>query len=221
MRTVIISDVHLGDPAARVDAFFHHMTASNADRLILAGDLFDLWLMSPRKLRKKFEAELKVFRVLKTCGIKLEYLLGNHDENYLKDPVLPLDVLPVVSHAEVELTPVQKFAVLHGHQFDKYLKDAHFLYKLGFYFKMFRRFACPSYWRNSPTTFSKLTGQMHKAAEEQYQLNYTGVIMGHTHVPTDLVYSSGFRVMDCGAWLTDELHYVHIQAGLAELRNFT
>ncbi len=221
MRTVIISDAHLGDPAARVDEFLHFMAASRADRIILAGDIHDLWLMSAGKLRKKFEAELRVFRVLKTCGIRVEYVLGNHDEHYLKDPVVPLDVLPVVPFAEVELAPGRKLVVVHGHQFDRHLADLHFLYKLGFYFKMFRRFACPSKWRNSPTTFSKLTERMHRAADEQYRSDYCGIVMGHTHVPTDVAYPSGFRVIDCGAWLTDDLRYVHVQDGQAELRRLT
>lgn len=222
MTTIIVSDVHLGDPACRINDFLRFLLETKAKHIVFAGDLWDLWLMSPRKFQERFERVISVLKVLKAGGTRFEYILGNHDETYLKDPVVPLELLPVVDQVVIELRPCQKLVVRHGHEFDKYLKELYFLYKLGFYLKMFRRMACPSWWHDNPTKFSKLTAEIHRAAAQTYgTAGYQGIVMGHTHVAQDRTDDLGFRILDCGAWLTDQLHYVEVEGDTAQLRRIT
>ena len=226
MNTIIVSDIHIGDPRSRVNDFLNFLSATEAKRVIIAGDLWELWLRNPSWLRKNCDRVINIFNILGKTGTKFEYVLGNHDEDYLKDPLIPLEVMPVVDHSSVELMGGKTLAVIHGHAFDKYLKEVHWLYKLGYKFKMFRKLACPSWWNrcafippDTRSEFSRMMTEIHIQAEETYKkLGYDGVIMGHTHLPAETPYASGFLFFNCGDWLDDHASYVQVENGHIALR---
>jgi UDP-2,3-diacylglucosamine pyrophosphatase LpxH len=83
---IIVSDIHLGAIGSNHAQFKKFLAEINDPDmypnlriLIIAGDLFDLLFISPRGLRKRFTAILKELTKLQDKGIKIVYILGNHE----------------------------------------------------------------------------------------------------------------------------------------------
>src|SRR5690349_5249995 len=81
LRTVFISDVHLGARECRAELLLEFLRSVEADTLALIGDIIDLWALR----RKVFwpNAHNEVIRaVLRKAkdGERVIYVPGNHDE---------------------------------------------------------------------------------------------------------------------------------------------
>jgi len=86
MASYFISDVHLGlgSPAEekikenRLLAFLRAIQPTT-ERLFIVGDLFDFWFEYRTVIPKGFHRTLAALQDFTDHGIKVEYLLGNHD----------------------------------------------------------------------------------------------------------------------------------------------
>ena len=78
---VFIGDVHLqrDDPDVEVFTAFLRAVAPTVAHLVLAGDLFDLWLASRDLDLPHYRAVLDVLRGLRRGGTVVRYLEGNRD----------------------------------------------------------------------------------------------------------------------------------------------
>lgn len=84
--TYFFSDVHLGyytrsDDRRREDVllqFLEHI-ARDAERIYIAGDLFDYWFEYNSVIPKYFYRSLAAVERIVRSGVKVEYLMGNHD----------------------------------------------------------------------------------------------------------------------------------------------
>ena len=79
MKTLVISDVHIGSKGCQTDAILN-LLKEKYDRYILVGDIIDGWLF---KKYKKFSYEhTKVIRRLLKLSKNKEiiWIAGNHDE---------------------------------------------------------------------------------------------------------------------------------------------
>ena len=82
LRTVFVSDVHLGTRGCSADLLHEFLKAVEVDYLFLVGDIVDLWAM-----RKMFFWPQSHNNVLRTIlgkaknGTKVIYIPGNHDED--------------------------------------------------------------------------------------------------------------------------------------------
>ncbi len=81
-----ISDVHLGlqDKAAEKEkeqklVSFLQFAANECDELIILGDLFDYWFEYRRAIQKGFFKTLAALEELADKGVKVHYIIGNHD----------------------------------------------------------------------------------------------------------------------------------------------
>ena len=81
VRSLFISDVHLGCGFSRAAELFEFLGGYEPDRLYLVGDIIDGW-----KLRRSFRwndtASFVVRRILGMLkrGTRVFYVAGNHDE---------------------------------------------------------------------------------------------------------------------------------------------
>ena len=81
LRSVFVSDVHLGSKGCRADALLEFLKSIEVDYLFLVGDIVDLWAM-----RKNFYWPQEHNNVLRTVlgkakgGTRVIYIPGNHDE---------------------------------------------------------------------------------------------------------------------------------------------
>ena len=82
LRSVFISDVHLGSKDSRAEELLKFLASVEVDYLFLVGDIVDFW-----SLRKSFYWPQQHSDVLRAIlgkardGTQVIYIPGNHDEN--------------------------------------------------------------------------------------------------------------------------------------------
>lgn len=115
-----LSDVHLGfgDRASdreREDRFLAVLRASAAasSHIVIVGDLFDYWFDYPSVVPARFVRPLSALHDIVDAGVKVVYLIGNHDfghyryfENELRIPVIGGDVTATIGS--------KRFYICHG-----------------------------------------------------------------------------------------------------------
>ena len=81
-----ISDIHLGLESKNAElkkeqklVRFLQFAADNCDELIILGDLFDYWFEYRRVIQKGFIKTLASLQELAENGVKVHYIIGNHD----------------------------------------------------------------------------------------------------------------------------------------------
>jgi UDP-2,3-diacylglucosamine pyrophosphatase LpxH len=82
LRTIVVSDVHLGydrSDAVAFERFLDELLAQRPDKLVLLGDIFDFWRRSDADLL--IENEHIVEKLLQ---LPIVYVHGNHDYSMLK-----------------------------------------------------------------------------------------------------------------------------------------
>jgi UDP-2,3-diacylglucosamine pyrophosphatase LpxH len=224
MKTVVISDCHIGAMEADIGALLAFLDQLDCDRLLIAGDLWELWTRRPSFLSAYFRPCVLAFEGARKRGIRVEYLLGNHDETYLNDPLIPLDIMPVVGRMEIPLPCGRKLAVIHGHEYDHLIKWYYPLMRLGYWAKqVISGFAYVEHAslssKKSHKDYSKLASAMHWEACRTYrQLGYAGLIMGHTHSPIFHQFGD-FTFADAGDWKGSNT-YVEVDTGAVSLNTF-
>jgi UDP-2,3-diacylglucosamine pyrophosphatase LpxH len=131
VRTVFISDIHLGFKGCSADLlldFLHHV---EMDTLFLVGDIIDVWSMQ----RSMFwpQSHNNVLRTIlgkAKRGTKVIFVPGNHDEVFRKFDGAVFGNLEI--HSEyVHRGTNGRMLVLHGDEFDSVVKCGPWLAKLG------------------------------------------------------------------------------------------
>ena len=127
IRTIFVSDVHLGCMHSRADEFLEFLNSHEPESLYLVGDLIDGW-----KLRKKwrwpqsYNDILDRVETLSARGTEVFYTPGNHD-NFLRDFGKRFGFV-TLSDEFVHLTADgRRFLIIHGDQFDKFETGAQWL----------------------------------------------------------------------------------------------
>jgi UDP-2,3-diacylglucosamine pyrophosphatase LpxH len=120
LRTVFISDLHLGSANCHADALAEFLAPLTCERLYLVGDIVDLWWMAKRRAAWSSHQTrvLDALRTLARDGTELIYIPGNHDR-----PLRPFcgTVLPQmkIRRRAVHVTADgRRLLVTHGDEFD-------------------------------------------------------------------------------------------------------
>lgn len=227
-KTIFISDLHIGSSHCKSDVLLEFLKEYSAPTIYLVGDIFDFW-----KLKKKFFIPKKQIAVVKRLlklakkGVKIKYVIGNHDEALR--PFLRYNL--EIENIEISNTFIHKtvsgksFLVLHGDQFDGFISP--WLYHLGdFVYEIllelntqlnwFRHKIGIGYW--SLSKFLKTKTKESIAFINNFDLAVAtyckkrkcdGIIYGHTHSPNirqilDMaVMNTGDFVDGCSAIVED------------------
>ena len=234
MRTLFVSDVHLGCKYSQSDAFLNFLQCHEPETIYLVGDFIDGW-----RLKKNWFWSDSHNRVLWQLiemakrGVRLVYTPGNHDE-FLRHFHYDFSFVDIVSDAVHITADGRRFYVAHGDMFDTVERGHRWLSKLG---------AC-SYdvlcWANSiinrtrawlqmsPCNFSSWAKRRVKRAvqfvsdferrivDHARLLDFDGVICGHIHTP---VISRGNGLIYCntGDWVENRSGIVETFDGKLEL----
>lgn len=122
LRTIWLSDVHLGSRACRIDLLLDFLRYTECDTLYLVGDIIDL-----ERLRRSFywpESHTEALRlILKKSqqGTRVVFIPGNHDDDFraLVGQMLgPVEVARRIVHTTRD---GRRLLVLHGDEFDRFL----------------------------------------------------------------------------------------------------
>lgn len=209
MKTLLLSDLHIGFRFSRASDVLKVLSNEKFDRLILVGDIFDIaQLMKRPYWDEHHTAVLK--KILKIARNKeVIYVIGNHDYPlfYLQeytDKVAGLQLCREYTYQSGNRT----ILCIHGDQLDKVNKTAQFvgdgLYNFGLhlnkYINLVRKLFGLRYWSFSKWAKDKVKKLIAKAFNqeselERYRAKYRAdvVVHGHTHMPivTDTLVNTG------------------------------
>jgi UDP-2,3-diacylglucosamine pyrophosphatase LpxH len=201
-RTVFVSDVHLGYRGCRSALFLDFLAHLDTERLVLVGDVVDLWSMKRTHYwPDEHAAIVRRLTELAADGVEVIYVPGNHDEalrEFCGQTISGVRVMRELIHVGAD---GRRYLVLHGDDFDGAVQFSgalrrfgSFMYDvmlhLGHWVHAVRgRLGLPHWslatWVKDqvPDARKYIERFEHAAAHEALRLGLDGVICGHIHRP--------------------------------------
>lgn len=127
---VVLSDIHLGTYGCHAEELLKYLKSINARRIILNGDIIDMWQFSKRYWPKSHMQVVKHFTGLLTRNTKITYLTGNHDEMLRKFAGFKLGSFKIDNKAVLKLNGERAW-FFHGDVFDVTMQHSKWLARLG------------------------------------------------------------------------------------------
>ncbi|MGB1248813.1 MAG: UDP-2,3-diacylglucosamine diphosphatase [Chitinophagales bacterium] len=198
---VVLSDLHLGSNACRAGRLNRYLKPIAPKKVILNGDIIDIWLLDLKKWPKKHTKILAHFFNWMINDIPIYYITGNHDDTLRKFTGLKFHNFKLLDELVLDLDG-KKTWILHGDKFDKSVsgKQRKLAIRAGKAFDQFVRFnRFVNEWERfvgrKETNFSKTLKDKTKKSikqkndfEQQY-IDYASkngidaVVCGHVHNP--------------------------------------
>lgn len=205
VRSLFLSDIHLGTESSRAKEVAEVIKHVNCEKLFLNGDIIDGWALK-RKVKWK-KSHTKVVRAIlkKSASNHCEviYTRGNHDD--FLTPFLPsmFGDLKLEKEYTHETADGKKYLVIHGDGFDSVSTNHRWLAKLGSvgydfllgvnrvhnkyrawrgkeYFSIAKRVKAKV--KSALTFIDKYEEQLYSMAKHR---GFDGIICGHIHTPAD------------------------------------
>jgi len=226
MKTLVISDTHIGSKGCQTDLILELLKDNSYERYILVGDIIDGWLFTKYK-KFSYEHTRVIRRLLKLSKDKeIIWISGNHDEFLRKYTPIELGNIKVVD----EYTE-NGIWFCHGDKYDGIVK-MHWLGMLGsvgydlaiVIDRFLKRF-------NKNTSLSKFLKDNVKAAvsfmvdfenemvRQARKRNCHTVVCGHIHTPDDKEID-GVRYLNCGDWIENNSFIIYSNNKLSLCTNF-
>ena len=219
VRTLFLSDIHLGTRGCQAEALLDFLRYYDADTIYLVGDIVDGWQLKSTWFWPQPHNDV-VQKLLRKArkGARLLYIPGNHDE-FLRDFYgTHLGGIEVVEDAFHVAADGRRYLVIHGDLFDVVIRHARWLALLGdkaydlaiwlnTHFNAIRRAFGLTYWSLSQWAKLKVKnavnfiGAFEQAlAGEARRRGADGVICGHIHYAV-IRGEAGFYYINCGDWV--------------------
>jgi UDP-2,3-diacylglucosamine pyrophosphatase LpxH len=132
LRTIFISDVHLGTRGCKAEALVAFLRRHPCETLYLVGDIVDGWRLTRSWFWRPSHTEVIQEILLKAQnGTRVIYIPGNHDEALRPYAGLNLAGIDVRHEAVHRSADGRDFLVLHGDYFDGVVRYAKWLAHLG------------------------------------------------------------------------------------------
>lgn len=129
---VVISDVHLGTYGCHADELLCYLNSIAPKKLILNGDIVDIWQFSKRYFPKSHLKIIKKLISMASKGTEVIYITGNHDELLRRFSETHMGNFSIVDKLVLDLNG-HKAWFFHGDIFDLSIQNAKWLAKLGGY----------------------------------------------------------------------------------------
>ena len=200
VELVILSDIHLGTYGCHAEELLRYLKTIRPKRLILNGDIIDMWQFSKRYWPKSHMQVVKYITGLLTRNTKITYLTGNHDEMLRKFAGFKLGSFSIDNKVVLRLNGKRAW-VFHGDVFDVTMRYSKWLAKLGaigydtlivvnslvnwFMIKLKReKISLSKRVKDSVKSAVKFINDFEKtAADIAIENGYDYVICGHIHQP--------------------------------------
>ncbi len=132
IEIAVISDVHLGTYGCHAKYLLTYLNSIEPKKLILNGDIIDIWQFSKRYFPKSHLKVIKKIMDMASHGVEIIYITGNHDEMLRKFSNATIGNISIVDKLVLELNG-KKAWFFHGDVFDLSVQNAKWLAKLGGY----------------------------------------------------------------------------------------
>ena len=214
VRTVFVSDVHLGLPDSKAEQAAHFLRHTRCTKLVLNGDIIDAWHLRRVGGWNKAHTHFvrTVLRKMEKENTQVIYLRGNHDDILDRFIPIALDNLTLTGE-HLHPTAAGDYLVVHGDGFDLVTTRYPWIARMGSigYHLLLRLNRLCNGWRRlrgkQGFSLSRWIKLKVKSAvnligryEEQLQQlarakGCRGIICGHIHCPADK--------------LIDDIHYLN------------
>ena len=219
VRTLILSDLHLGMKDSRSLEAAHLLRHTRCDQLILNGDIIDWWALksSGKWLPKHTHFLRSLLKKMEKERVEVIYLRGNHDEvlenfGHFTLPGIRFGRQHILERGE------QRYLVVHGDGFDHVCTHHLWLAKVGAIgydlllrfnrlFNAWRRLRRAEAFSLSQWVKSRVKQAMKFVGAYEQQLQglarghgCNGIICGHIHTAADRVIG-GVHYLNSGDWV--------------------
>jgi UDP-2,3-diacylglucosamine pyrophosphatase LpxH len=236
VRTIFLSDIHLGTRACQGERLLDFLREYESETLYLVGDIVDFWAMS-RGIHWSSAQNTVVQKLLKRArhGSRVVLIPGNHDEalrEYVGSRFGDVHVAQEVVHSAAD---GRRYLLVHGDEFDQVTRYHRWLAILGdrayevlvrlntVIAWVRRRLRIAGYWslagyakRKVKTAVSFIYDFEDAVAQSARACGLDGVICGHIHAAT-IKDIDGVRYVNCGDWVDSCTAIVEHQDGRLEL----
>jgi UDP-2,3-diacylglucosamine pyrophosphatase LpxH len=132
MRTVFISDIHLGFKGCSAEWLLDFLHSVEMDTLFLVGDIIDVWSMQKSMFwPQSHNNVLRTILGKAKRGTKVIFIPGNHDEVFRDFDGAVFGNLEIHCEYVHEGANGRRMLILHGDEFDSVVKCSPWLAKLG------------------------------------------------------------------------------------------
>jgi UDP-2,3-diacylglucosamine pyrophosphatase LpxH len=235
VRTVILSDIHLGSVESKASEVNHFLRHVRCEKLILNGDIIDGWQLKRSGQWTKAHTRFIriVLKMLEKRDTHVIYLRGNHDDILSKFLPLDFENLQIVEE-HIHESPKGKYLVLHGDIFDSVTKNFVFISHLGDWgynvllklnraYNIWRAWRGKEYWSLSKAIKARVKEAVNHVsnfethiAELARERKCTGVMCGHIHTPADK-YIGEIHYLNSGDWVESLTAIVEHMDGTFEM----
>lgn len=203
LRTVFISDVHLGFRGCRAECLLSFLNSIEARQVFIIGDLIDFWALRRQVYWPTSHQDvLRTLVAMARTGTRVVYIPGNHDElcrDLCGSQFGPVEVCRDYLH---ETADGRRLLLLHGDEFDEHVKFGELLKRVGCVaydaiirlndvMHRIRRRMGYGYWsladwikHQVPDALDYIDRFERAASDEARRRGLDGVICGHIHRPT-------------------------------------
>jgi UDP-2,3-diacylglucosamine pyrophosphatase LpxH len=239
VRTLFLSDVHLGMKGCQADKLLDFLRTYDAETVYLVGDIVDGWQLRSSWYWPQTHNDV-VQKLLRKArkGARVFYIPGNHDEflrDYCGTHFGGIEVAEELVHVTAD---GKRYLVIHGDLFDVVIRHAKWLALLGdkaydaaiwlnTHFNLIRRALGLTYWSLSQWAKLKVKNAVnfigefeHTLAAEAKRRGLDGVICGHIHHAV-IRNESGFCYVNCGDWIESCTAIVEHFNGALEIITWT
>ncbi len=239
VRTVWISDVHLGYKDCKAEFLLDFLECVECDTLYLVGDIIDIWSLS-----QSFHWPASHNQVLRTLlkkardGVKVIYIPGNHDSvfrDYIGETFGAIEIHENCIH---ETLDGKRLLIMHGDELDNVIRFSRFTKIVGetaYDFLLFlsritnklrQRLGC-SYW----SLAGYIKARLNNAAQaidcfERAVMDWAahhavdGVVCGHIHHP-NIRMENGLLYCNDGDWIENCTAMIETRDGKLEILHWS
>lgn len=219
VRSMFISDVHLGFPGCRAEFLCDFLDQVNCEFLYLVGDIVDFHYMRDRRFWPESHSDV-VHKILEMAraGTRVVYVPGNHDDSVRRFCGLAFGHIEVMAESMHESADGRRFLVIHGDQFDSAIRCSPLLSVIGTWtydgllrsnawVNTVRGWLGMEYWslvaflkhrvKNAVRYVARFEDAALRAASKA---RVDAVICGHIHRP-EINAAGSLTYMNCGDWV--------------------
>jgi UDP-2,3-diacylglucosamine pyrophosphatase LpxH len=218
---VVISDVHLGTYGCQAKELTEYLKSIKPKRIILNGDIIDIWQFSKRYWPKSHMRVVKQLLGMVSKGVEITYIPGNHDEMLRRFSGFKIGGITITNKVVLNLNN-KKAWIFHGDVFDVTMQYSKWLAKLGaigydmlILINAFVNWMLAKAGREKISLSKKVKNSVKKAvkfindfeetaAEIAISNQYNYVVCGHIHHPEikDIVMEHGqVTYLNSGDWI--------------------
>lgn len=237
VRSIFLSDIHLGTPACQADRLLEFLKAHESEYLFLVGDIIDFWAIHRRGVYWSTEQNIVVQKILKRArhDVKVIFVPGNHDEVAREHAGASFGNIRVERDHVHVAADGRRYLLIHGDEFDQVTKYHRWLAILGDHAYavvvrlnmwlswMRRTFGIAGYWSLSGYAKFKVKSAVSfifdfedSVLRHARERGVDGVICGHIHSAA-IRDSGSIAYINCGDWVDSCTAIVEHQSGAMEL----